>query len=208
MRIMIVRYSVAFVLSLVVLWCADAQDFANTASRPPHAERCSDECCFASSMILDGTVLSLRGLSTFRYWGLRVYTAGLYAPQGAQSRDALRGEIHKKLVICYHRSLSPDQFRDKSQEVLQENPDIHLNSLEPHLSTINRSYVSVKEGDRYAITYNPSSGVMKLVFNEKEPALTTIKSPAFARAYFGIWISEHSVGEDFTAELLGDKRGE
>lgn len=58
-----------------------------------------------------------------------------------------------------------------------------------------------KEGDSYAITYNPAQGELCLFFNER--LLGTITDPAFARAYFGIWLSDDSVSERFTDELLG-----
>jgi hypothetical protein len=120
----------------------------------------------------------------------------------------VRGEVKKKLVLCYHRSLSPKQFREKSQEVLEDSPGLDLNALEPHLSAINKAYVEVKEGDRYAITYAPSSGTMKLLLNDREPGLVAIKSASFAKAYFGIWLSEYSVGKDFTAALFGEQEAE
>jgi hypothetical protein len=137
-----------------------------------------------------------------------VYTAALYAPLAAQTRDAVRGETRKKLVLCYHRSLSPEQFQEKSQEVLEDTPGLDLTTLEPHLSAINNAYVGVTEGDRYSITYQPSSGTMNLFFNEREPGLVSIQSRAFAKAYFGIWLSEYSVGKQFTAELFGEKETE
>jgi hypothetical protein len=111
-------------------------------------------------------------------------------------------------VLCYHRSLSPDQFREKSLGVLEDTPGLDLATLEPQLSAINNAYVGVKEGDRYSISYEPSSGTMTLLLNEKEPALITIQSPPIAKAYFGIWLSEYSVDKDFTDELLGEKHDE
>jgi hypothetical protein len=120
----------------------------------------------------------------------------------------VRGETRKKLVLCYHRSVSPEQFQEKSQEVLDDTPGLDLTALEPHLSEINNSYVGVREGDRYAITYDPSSGTMTLLFNEQEPGLVSIQNRAFAKAYFGIWLSEYSVGEEFTDELFGEKVAE
>jgi hypothetical protein len=70
---------------------------------------------------------------------------------------------------------------------------------------MNNAYVGVKEGDRYAITYDPSTGTMTLFLNELEPGLVTIQNRSFAKAYFGIWLSEHSVGKQFTAELFGEE---
>jgi hypothetical protein len=49
---------------------------------------------------------------------------------------------------------------------------------------------------------------MNLFFNEREPGLVSIQSRAFAKAYFGIWLSEYSVGKQFTAELFGEKETE
>jgi hypothetical protein len=204
----VMRGTAAVICGLISPWCANCEEGAQPASLAVDAPRCHNECCFAPSIELGGETLSLRGFSTFRYWGLRVYTGALYAPPSAQSRDAVRGETRKKLVLCYHRSLSPDQFQEKSQEVLEDTPGIELTALEPHLSALNKSYVEVKEGDRYAITYEPSSGTMKLVFNEREPGLVTIQSRSFAKTYFGIWLSEYSVGNQFTAELFGEKVAE
>jgi hypothetical protein len=201
------RVAVAF-FCLIFPWQAvgeEGEEGAKSLSLLAETPRCSHGCCFGSTVQLEGEALSLRGLSTFRYWGFRVYTGALYLPIAIKTREAARGEIRKKLVLCYHRSLSPDQFRDKSLEVLDDTPEINLTTLEPFLSAINNAYVAVQEGDRYAITYTPAAGTLKLLFNEREPALVTIQSPAFAKAYFGIWISEYSVGRDFTAELFGEK---
>lgn len=181
---------------------AGGEEIETSSANPP---RCHHGCCFVPSIELNGEVLSLRGTGTFRYWGFRVYTGALYAPPTAQSRDAIRGEVRKKLVLCYHRSVSPDQFREKSQEVLEDTPGVELSALEPQLSAINKAYVGVKEGDRYAITYEPETGTMKLWFNEREPELIAISSTAFARTYFGIWLSEYSVGKEFTAEVFGER---
>ena len=208
LRAAIIGGMAAAVLGLFSPWCANAQEGAKNGSLAADAARCLHDCCFPQSIELGGEALVLRGISTFRYWGLRVYTGALYAPPAAQSRDTLRGEIRKKLELCYHRSLSPEQFQEKSQEVLEDTPGMDLATLEPHLSAFNKAYVAVKEGDRYAITYDPTSGTMKLFVNDREKEVVTIQSPSFAQAYFGIWLSEYSVGKQFTAELFGEKVAE
>jgi hypothetical protein len=209
LRALAVSSIVAVLLFCSILpLCANAEDDNTALSPSVEAARCHNECCFAPTVELSGEILSLRGLSTYRYWGFRVYTGALYAPRVAQSREAVRGEVKKKIVLCYHRSLSPEQFREKSQEVLEDSPGLDLNTLEPHLSAINKAYVEVKEGDRYAITYAPSSGTMKLLLNDREPGLVAINSASFAKAYFGIWLSEYSVGKDFTAALFGEQEAE
>jgi hypothetical protein len=204
LRSIVIRGTTAVLFSLIFPWYANGEDGAEAFPLAADTQQCEHGCCFTPSIKDGGETLSLRGVSTFRYWGLRVYTGALYAPREAKTRDAVRGEVRKKLVLCYHRSLSPEQFQEKSQEVLEDTPGLDVSTLEPNLSAINNSYVGVKEGDRYAITYDPSSGTMTLLFNEREPALVAIQSPSFAKAYFGIWLSEHSVGKQFTAELFGE----
>jgi hypothetical protein len=122
-------------------------------------------------------------------------------PASATSPDAALGEIPKKLVLRYHRSVTVDQFVEKSEETLEENPRLSLDQLRPFLSRMKSMYAPVKEGDAYAITYNPAQGALSLFFNER--LLGTIDNPEFARAYFGIWVSDYSVSERFTDELLG-----
>jgi hypothetical protein len=205
---MVIRCVAAAFFGLIFPWCANGENATKTPPLALETPQCDHGCCFAPSIKLGGETLSLRGLSSFRYWGFRVYTGALYAPLAAQTRDAVRGETRKKLVLCYHRSLSPEQFQEKSQEVLEDTPGLDLTTLEPHLSAINKAYVGVTEGDRYSITYDPSSGTMTLSFNEREPGLVSIQNRSFAKAYFGIWLSEYSVGEEFTTELFGEKATE
>ena len=174
---------------------------ATVGRAEPSPQVCRDDFCFSATDNADGVPLALRGVSTFRYWGLRVYTGALYMPASATSPDAALGEIPKKLVLRYHRSVTVDQFVEKSEETLEENPRLSLDQLRPFLSRMKSMYAPVKEGDAYAITYNPAQGALSLFFNER--LLGTIDNPEFARAYFGIWVSDYSVSERFTDELLG-----
>jgi hypothetical protein len=174
---------------------------AVVAMAAPEPPVCRDGFCFSAKDTVDSVPLILRGVSTFRYWGFRVYTGALYMPASATSPDAVLGETPKKLVLRYHRDVSVDQFVEKSEETLREHPQLSLDRLRPFLSRMKSLYVPVKEGDTYAITYNPAQGELSLFFNERQ--LGTITDPGFSRAYFGIWVSDYSVSERFTDELLG-----
>lgn len=164
---------------------------------------CHEGFCFAPEDKVDEVPLTLRGVSTFRYWGFRVYTGALYTPASATSSDAILGEVPKKLVLRYHRSLTVDQFVEKSEEALEQHPQLSLAQLRPFLVRMQSMYVPVEEGDAYAITYDPAKEELRLFFNGR--LLGTSKGSSFARAYFGIWVSEYSVGERFTDELLGKR---
>ena len=177
---------------------------AARASAEPSPSKCHDDVCFSVDEKADDVALTLRGMSTFRYWGFRVYTGALYVPASASVRDAVEGEIPKKLVLRYHRSLTVEQFVEKSEETLESHPKLSLEALRPTLSRMNSLYVPVQEGDSYAITYSPKQSTLSLFFNGR--LLGRINDRDFARAYFGIWLSTYSVGSDFTADLLGIDR--
>lgn len=185
-----------FRLSLCLVLCicslrANAED-----------QTCSDDCCLASRVTVDGEELVRRGMSTFRRWGFKVFTGALYAPTGVTSREAILDGAPKKLILCYHRSLTIDQFIENSEDILDDNPNNDLEQMRSSLNRINSLYVPVKKGDTYAITYEPRATTMRLFFNERE--LGSFVDPSFARAYFGIWLSDYSVSERFTAGLYGD----
>lgn len=170
-------------------------------------QECRGDCCFPAVADVGGDVLYRRGVATFRYWGLRVYSAALYAPvdssYSTQSRETIAGEVKKKLTLCYHRSISIKQFAENTEEMLESNPAFIGKELKQQQKRIAEAYIPAEEGDTYSIVYDPQTGSMQLSFNEKE--VIAIHSPAFARVYFGIWLSKYSVGERFTAELFGER---
>lgn len=122
-------------------------------------------------------------------------------PAAETSAAAVLGETPKKLVLRYHRRVSVEQFVEKSEEVLEEHPQFSPEKIRPYLSRINALYKPVEKGDEYAITYDPTPGTVSLFFNDR--LLGQIHDRDFARAYFGIWVSDYSVSKRFTAELLG-----
>jgi hypothetical protein len=174
---------------------------ATAVRADPSPSVCRDGFCFSESDKVAGAPLVLRGVSTFRYWGFRVYTGALYLPASEASPTSALGEVPKKLVLRYHRSVSVDQFVEKSEETLEKHPQLSLKQLRPFLSTMQSLYVPVEEGDSCAVTYEPAQGTLRLFFNDR--LLGQITDRSFARAYFGIWVSEYSVSDDFTDELLG-----
>jgi hypothetical protein len=165
---------------------------------------CRDDVCFLVSEKVADIPLTLRGISTFRYWGFRVYSGALYVPASATVDSIVDEEIPKKLVLKYHRSLSVDQFIEKSQEALEKNPKVLEGEFQTSLSKMSSLYVPVQQGDSYTISYNPVDATMRLYYNDSW--LGQIVDRKFARAYFGIWLSDYSVARDFTDELLGREK--
>lgn len=178
------------VFSLFLLLFSTNQTFAQQSS----SEKCQHNACFTVQYSYPKGSISLAGLSTYRYWGFRVYTAAFYG-------DPNDWEAPKALVLHYHRSLDRSDFIDNSKDTLEDNPNVSIEAISKPLEEINNLYVPVKEGDRYSIFYAPRSEKLTLRYND-EP-IGTVTGKKFAQAYFGIWISDYSVGSSFTERLLG-----
>ena len=165
---------------------------------------CAGDACFEKSIVVDGVELPLQGVALFEYWGFDVYSSAFYAPAGTSSIDqALDPKVPKYLVNHYHRKLERQNIEDNSEHILKENPKLSLSALRDRLKVLYKSYTDVKEGDKYAMTYLPGKGT-KFTLNGKETVV--IEGGDFQKAYFGIWLSRHSVDEDFTKKLLGQRK--
>ena len=201
---MLVRHLRRLLLVFILIDTIFVRAFsAASAETSNEQQECRGDCCFSNVVEVGGESLPRRGVATFRYWGLKVYSAALYVPSGSLTRKDVEGDTTKKLILCYHRSISTDRFIENSEKMLRKNPAFIKKHLESELKQITDAYIAANEGDSYSITYDPSSGEMLLSFNEKQ--LLKIKNRDFAQAYFGIWISKYSVGERFTDELLGEQ---
>lgn len=193
--------ALALALILIVVGFACTGDGgAAVADEPP----CAEDCCLPERTVVDGEELFRRGVGVFRYWGFRVYTGALYASISASSRERILGEMKKKLVLCFHRTVSTDQFIERAEDLLIKNPKNDINRLRPLLNRLNGLYVPVTKGDSYAITFVPGSATMRLFYNDRE--LGYFSDASFALAYFGIWLSDYSVSKRFTSELFGEEK--
>ena len=74
-----------------------------------------------------------------------------------------------------------------------------IETFRERLDAINKLYIDVKLGDRYALTYIPGTGC-ELALNGKP--LGTIPGADFAAAYFGIWLGAGCAKPEFRDALL------
>lgn len=157
---------------------------------------CEEGNCFSELRRIGGEVVPLRGTSTFRYLGFTVYDAAFYSPK---SSDPLAPQI-KELELVYHRNISAKDLCRSTKDVMEENPLWTQVKIDNELKTLCDSYKDISPGDRYTLRYIPTVG-STLFFNGVEQV--TIPGDVFHKLYFGIWISDHSVGRSFTKGLLG-----
>ena len=115
---------------------------------------------------------------------------------------AVLGRVPKRLEFRYSRKLRADQITEAAEEFLERNlsPDL-IARLRPSIEALNRLYIDVGEGDRYALTYLPGEGT-SLDLNGRR--LGTVDGDEFAAAYYSIWLGDKPISSDFKAALLGD----
>lgn len=142
----------------------------------------------------------LRGATLCRYWGFKVYTAAFYTSPQARSLDEILGPAPKRLVLYYNRSIDKEDIIEASEHALKENPRVNLPALRQRLNRMYSWYEDVRKGDRFWLDYVPAQGCL-LYFNGRLKG--TIEGEDFARAFFGIWLSDHSLDEDYRDRLLG-----
>lgn len=161
---------------------------------------CSSRACFTRDVRIGQSKVPLLGSKLFRYYFWTAYSIALYAPSEARNIDKILSDIPKKLVLEYRRDFEASDIIEAANQLLQKNPDVNLGSIKSQLDQINKLYLSVKEGDRYALEYEPGKGTT-LILNER--VLGTVEGSDFARDYFGIWLGRYPIDDSMRDNLLG-----
>lgn len=174
------------------------------AAIPAHGRLAGDKVIkgvrFAGAARVASELVPLRGATLCRYWGFKVYTAAFYTAPEARSLNQILGPAPKRLVLYYNRSIDREDIIEASEHALRENPDVNLAALRGRLDRMYSWYEDVREGDRFWLDYVPGEG-SALYFNGRRKGV--IEGEDFARAFFGIWLSDHSLDEDYRDRLLG-----
>jgi hypothetical protein len=163
------------------------------------SEDCSSGACFPMQVTEDGQQLVLRSTHLFRWWGFRVYSVALYtAPEFRNGQDIL-GDVPKRLVLHYHRSIDRGKMIQGAEVVIGRTPDIDMDALRERVDRVNRVYVDVRSGDEYSITYLPGKGTT-VALNGNSKVL--VEGNDFAHAYFGIWLGSMALNDGLKQALL------
>jgi Chalcone isomerase-like len=151
---------------------------------------------------LSKQTLRLLGEGTFRYLGIKLYTASFYLdPQVREPHQAL-SDAPKRLVIRYLRDIPKKALIEAAEKNLRNNPSADLNAIKERVDHLHERYSDLKKGDVYELAY--SKGRTFLYHNGSLRA--QIEGADFASAYFGIWLSEYSISQKLRKDLLGVQR--
>lgn len=193
-------------VTVALLTSAPAVRYASAISSMPEPTVCLSGYCFTAHEAAGPERLPLRGVSTYRYYGMKLFTAALYAPSAAQGTGGVLADVPKRLVIRYHRKIGKQHLVKAAEHNLKGLPETRLAALRERLERLNSSYQDVDRDDEYALVYVPGKGTT-LERNGRE--VVTVEGQDLAQDYFGIWLSARSINDRLTHELLGihpDKR--
>ncbi len=136
------------------------------------------------------------GSGEFTWFGLRLYTAQLWAAGPVQGWNRPFA-----LELAYHRTLSRDMLVKASlEEMYRLDPD----SLTPQRraawsQAMQQAFVDVRPGMRITGLYMPGQGCRFYVDGKLSRA---IADPAFARAFFAIWLDPRARDQQLRQRLL------
>ena len=140
-----------------------------------------------------------RGEGALRWMGLLVYRARLWAPPAGWRSDA-----EYALEIRYARALRGAQLAERSIVEMQQHTGAGTPAQHAHWrEAMQRLFPDVNEGDCLVGHARPG-GPADFYLNGR--LLGTIDDPAFAPAFFGIWLSESTSQPALRRALLGAAR--
>jgi hypothetical protein len=137
---------------------------------------------------------SMVGSGQLTWWGMTVYDAALYAPEGTY-----RPEHPHYLEITYRFSFTQEQLASRSLEEIER---LHgkRSNREAVLAQFRSVFPDVAEGDRIVALHHPGKGVE---FFRGEIALGRIDNATLAANFFSIWLDPETSKPDLRVRLLG-----
>ncbi len=142
--------------------------------------------------------VALRGGGDFRWFGFHVYDGFLWAAPGDDPRDGTF-----VLDLHYRRSLDGEKIAERSAHEIEKLGYGTPSERERWSRFMLGLFPDVRDGDRLTGVHLPGRGVR--FFHNGRPIGET-DDPAFARAFFAIWLDPRTSQPAFRRTLLGQGR--
>ena len=138
----------------------------------------------------------LAGQGVYTWFGLTVYSAELWVgPQGYGAAAPLLLELR------YARSLSGRKIAEASVDQMEKIGADSEAQRAAWLQKMKTIFPDVKEGSRLSGVFLPGQGAR---FYRDGVELAVVGDPAFAKAFFGIWLDPATSAPKLRAALLRD----
>lgn len=139
--------------------------------------------------------LSVFGEGLLRKFGFKVYDARLWTSNKAPSFDDVFA-----LELTYALSLDGKAIAERSVDEMRKQGGYDEASLKRWGEEMARAFPDIKKGDTLVGVSIPGKEAR---FYSRDKLLATISDPAFARAFFNIWLSEKTSEPRLRDKLLG-----
>ncbi|MNJ54138.1 hypothetical protein D3C77_495680 [compost metagenome] len=141
----------------------------------------------------------LVGEGELRFFGFRIYDARLWsatAPLQAQTPFALE--------LTYHRAISREDFVRTSLAEIERLSGMPEDSarMRDWRAQMHKAFVDVQPGERITGVYLPGRGCR---FYVNDRLQHKVADPAFAEAFFAIWLDPRSRDQALRRNLLGER---
>jgi len=175
----------AVLLTLAAAVCA-SQVAAQTTATPPNEVRA------------ELPAARLQGQGSLRFLGLHVYDIRLWTPAPLRGDDPLR--VESALEIEYARRLKGPSIAERSLTEMQRLGEFSDGDGERWLARMKQLFPDVQAGDRITGVFRPGEGAR---FHVNGRFVGEVRDAAFARLFFGIWLSPRTSEPQLRSALLG-----
>lgn len=137
------------------------------------------------------------GQGEFHWFGFSIYSARLWAETAKVDWNSPFA-----LELVYHRDIGRERFVDVSVDEIERigAGRYPAAQLEQWRGVMDHNFVDVHPGDTLIGVYLPGVGCR---FYNREGLIGSVDDPAFARAFFSIWLDPRTRDSGLREKLLG-----
>jgi hypothetical protein len=139
----------------------------------------------------------LLGQARFRFFGLHIYDAQLWAPQPL--RQSTWAEQPLALVLLYARKLEGARIAQRSLDEMRRAGPLEEARAERWLAAMRGLFPDVSDGERITGQHLPGDAARFWVNGR---LAGDVKDVEFARRFFGIWLAPHTSEPGLRQQLL------
>ncbi|EWC40095.1 chalcone isomerase family protein [Stutzerimonas stutzeri] len=141
----------------------------------------------------------LVGEGQLRFFGFRIYDARLWS-----SSTPVRPDTPFALELTYHRAIGRDDFVRTSLEEIQRlsGASVGAARLARWQAEMQQAFVDVRPNERITGVFLPGRGCR---FYVNDRLQHEVADPAFADAFFAIWLDPRSRDQKLRRNLLGER---
>lgn len=139
------------------------------------------------------------GSGTYRWFGLKLYDATLFAVRGSFNAERWDG-APLALELAYARSLDGHRIAEASVDEMKKLGIGSAAQLRAWGDAMKRVFPDVNDGMRLTGVYQPGQPTR---FYRNGEAIGEIADPAFGPAFFAIWLHPKTSAPKLRASLLG-----